>query len=299
MAPSKCTVLWNPHARSAGDMGKLRDQLESRQDVELHVTESPTHTRQLAKESAAEGDHWLVAAGGDGTLNTVINGICERRERPTLGILPLGTGNDLARTLNIPLDPHEAAELIFEQDREPITMDLVDVQSATSHRVFANVCGGGNSQRVTECLDSEAKRRWGPWSYLRGAVDVLRDLKGFDVTIRFDDGDSEKMQLWNVIIANGNVVAGGLPVAPQADISDGLMDVILVKDGAALDVATLSVEFFLGDYLQDERVIFRRIRKLEIDAADDMPFAADGEAIESPPLTFSVRSGALRVLRGE
>jgi diacylglycerol kinase (ATP) len=291
-------VLWNPNARSAQQAGQLRDDLEFRPDVDLHITSSAAEARQLAQQAVASNGCHVVAAGGDGTINAVINGIYRGTARPALGLLPLGTGNDLCRTLKIPLDPFEAADLILNQRGSPRAIDLVRVTSRAGSRMFANVCGGGNSQRVAECLDNDAKRRWGPWSYLRGALEVLRDLEGFDVTLRMDDRLAETMRLWNVIVANGQVAAGGLPIAPQAEVTDGFMDIILVQDGEPLDIASLSMEFFLGDYLEDDRVSFCRARKCVIEASPPLDFAADGEAIATTPVTFEIEERAIRVIRG-
>jgi len=293
------TVLWNPHAGLACQMLEVRKRIESLSNVKLEETISGEQTRQLASEVVAreaEGNACVVAAGGDGTVNAVINGLCEHPRRPMLGILPLGTGNDLCRALDIPLAPEQAAELIFQPGVPRRTIDLASMQSHQRASRFANVSSGGNSQRVAECLDEEMKRRWGAWSYLRGSLQLVSELSGFDVTLRVDDQPAEQLRLWNVIVANGRMAAGGLPVAPEADLQDGLLDLILIRDGTPLDMASLSVEFFMGNYLEDERVLFRRASRIEIESDPPMQFLADGEIEATTPLTFALEQHALEVI---
>lgn len=299
MQPPPSIVFWNSHAGSAADLERLRGRLTSLPHVQLRETSSGEDARRMASAVAGnceDDDLRVVAAGGDGTVNAVINGLCEHQRRPVLGILPLGTGNDLCRSLGIPLDPELAADLLFEQRASPHPIDLARMQADQHTRIFANVSSGGNSQRVAEALTEETKQRWGAWSYLRGGLQVLNDLTGFEVTLRTDDSPPEQLRLWNVIVANGRMAAGGLPVAPEADLQDGLFDLVLIQDGTPLDMASLSVEFFMGNYLDDPRVIFRRARRIEIDSSPSMQFLADGEARVTTPVTFTLEHQALRVI---
>ena len=198
MPQPKYLILWNPSARSAEVSIDLRNQLEANPDVDLRITACAGEAEQLVEEAAEHEDGVVVAAGGDGTIHVVINTVCTGDRRPILSCLPLGTGNDLCRTLGIPLDLVEAADLVLNQPHPPIrAIDLVRAESQAGIIRFANVCSGGNSQRVSECLDEETKRRWGAWSYLRGAVEVLNDLEGFEVGLRFDRGPRETMRSMN------------------------------------------------------------------------------------------------------
>lgn len=264
----------------------------------LRETTSREEARELASAAALDGIPLVVAAGGDGTVNTVIHGLYESGGAATLGILPLGTGNDLCRTLNIPLDPLEAFDLLARGAPAPRAIDLVRADSEERSFVFANMSSGGNSRRVRSCLTDEMKRSWGGWAYLRGALEVLTDLTGFRVSVKLDDAEAKTLDLWNVVVANGNTVAGGVNVAPQADISDGLLDVILVQDGTPLDVAALTTKLLLSNYLEDERIIFRRAARVEFCSEPPMEFVADGETIGNTPATFTVLPRALKVIAG-
>lgn len=301
MQEQPCLLIWNPSAGSALKAEEMQRQARSHPGVTLCETSSGDEARRLASEATEHGFDMVVAAGGDGTVNAVVNGLYESSSRAVLGILPLGTGNDLCRTLKIPLNAAEAFKflidfLIDSDEHAQRSIDLVRVESERGAAVFANLCSGGNSQRVGDHLTDEMKRNWGAWSYLRGAIGVLTDLAGFNVTAKFDDEQSESFNLWNIVVANGKTVAGGLPVATRAEISDGLLDVILIQNGAPLDVAALSAQFFLGDYLENERVVFRHVRRAEFHSDPPIQFVADGESLAVTPVTFSIKPNALRVV---
>jgi diacylglycerol kinase (ATP) len=149
---------------------------------------------------------------------------------------------------------------------------------------------------VIERLTDEVKQSWGAWSYLRSAVPVVADLRGFDTSIQLDDNPPERHNVWNVIVANTHIAAGGLPVAPRASIDDGLLDVIIVLDGTPLDITRLATEFFLGDYLEDDRVIYQTARRIRVQSDPEISFVADGETITGQPYTFIVKPCALRVV---
>lgn len=291
-------VIWNPSAGTAARAEELRSQLRACRDAELRETSSGDEARQLARSAAANGFQRVIAAGGDGTVNAVINGLYESDAQVDLGVLPLGTGNDLCRTLGIPLDPLEAAKLVTNGSHAPRMIDLVRAESETATTVFANISSGGNSQRVPDCLTDEMKQSWGAWSYLRGAVEVLRDLTGFKTRVSFDGRPEQSMNLWNVVVANGRTVAGGVAVAPRADLGDGLLDIILIRDGTPMDVAALSTKLLLGDYLEDDRVEFQRARQVTFHSDPPMPFIADGENLGTTPISFTIVPHALNVFAG-
>jgi diacylglycerol kinase (ATP) len=246
--------------------------------------------------AARQGFQRVVAAGGDGTINSVINGLYSDPESPPLAILPLGTGNDLCRSLSIPLDPALAFEML-EHGRVR-RIDLVKATWKNGRRIFANAASGGNSNRVTESMTEELKKTWGAWAYVRGALEVLIDLKAFALELQLDDGPIERYTGWNYIVANGRTVAGGINVAPRAEMEDGLLDVIIIQDASPLNLATMVAEFLLGDYLQDERVIFRRASLVRVKTDPISKLNMDGELVENRCTTFTILPKALKVLVG-
>lgn len=326
MPTLKTLVVWNPHAGRVGEAASVRAILDAMTDYDVEETSSPDHAEHLAQHASSQGYRAVIAAGGDGTVNSVATGLYTSRKQlcqatadssktmsvndqaasdslpsksqlpPTLGVLPMGTANDMAATLAMPWSLEESLA-VLKQERQR-TIDLISVSSPQRNWTFVNVGAGGNSDRVTELLTDEIKSTWGPWAYLRGAFSVLADLASFDATVRFDDERPFDISLWNVIIGNGRTNAGRLHVTPRANPEDGLMDVVLVRDGTGFDVATLGTQFFLGDYLESEMVTYRQARRFVISSEPNISFTVDGEAVSGDPLEFEVCPQALPVFVG-
>jgi diacylglycerol kinase (ATP) len=289
-------VVWNPSAGTADSYSQLRAELERRPETLVRETTSHPEARDLVRQCVEDGTELVVAAGGDGTLNAVANGIALASRTATMAVLPVGTGNDFARTLGIPADP-AAALALLEQPRVR-NVDLIHAEGATGSRFIINMANGGNSQKVAECLDDEMKQRWGPFCYIRGAIEVLVQLEKYQATLRFDDGPPETFGVFNIFLGNGQTCGAGLKVAPLASPEDGLMDVMIVLDGGPIDVATLAARFLVQDFLDSEMVVHRRASRVWIDSEPKMLFVTDGDADTELPATFTILPGVLPVVVG-
>ena len=296
-------VLYNSKAGSAPDADV--DALRAYPGVELVACEDPGDTIRAAADAGRTGHDVVVAAGGDGTVHLVANGLMEAGDtaddRPALGVLPLGTGNDFARTLGLPLKhpPGRAVEAL--RHAECRTMDLIrvshpDGEGQTQYAV--NVCAGGFSGAVDEELTDELKATWGPLAYLVGAVKALPALDGYRTTLAWGDGPAEVVDAFNIVVANGRTAGGGRPVAPRANPEDGLLDVVLIRSGSGLDVARLAARAAAGDYLDDDDVVFNQVARVVVSSTPGMWFNVDGELRTNDPITFEAVPGALRVLVG-
>jgi diacylglycerol kinase (ATP) len=178
---------------------------------------------------------------------------------------------------------------------EERTLDLFRAEMEGQVRYGINVAAGGFSGQVDEKLTEEMKATWGPLAYVRGAMSVLPDLTGYDTAIAWDDGELERAEVLNIIVANGRTCAGGMAVAPQADPADGLLDVVVVRYGSLLDLAKVAAMLVTGDYLEHEGVTLRRARKLRVASRPGMWFNVDGELLGNAPISFEVLPQALRV----
>jgi diacylglycerol kinase (ATP) len=236
----------------------------------------------------------VIAGGGDGTISEIVNALAKTEVE--LGILPLGTGNDLARTLGIPLDDLPSALAIARTGKVRL-MDLILAEADDAPPSYVvNVAAGGFSGQVDEQLDEDEKKRWGPLAYVWTALKVLPDVTGYETTLTWSDGTKERLHLLNVIVANGRSVAGGWAVAPTAEIDDGLIDVVLVKSGSALDIAAAAARLVAGDYLDSDCIEHRRVRSVRVESDPEMWFNVDGELLTKRPVTFRIVPGALRVV---
>jgi diacylglycerol kinase (ATP) len=291
-------VIWNPASGKAKAATEVLAWLKNRPDTTIWETKAARDASQFAARGVEEGYDLIVAAGGDGTINSVANGIANTGQVANVGVLPMGTANDLAFTLALPLDLQQAAEWLYEGEPQPF--DLIEVETERAKQWFANMATGGNSNRVTESLTDEIKQTWGPLAYLRGAIGVLVDLGSFEVTVRIDDQEQFTARIWNMLVANGRTNAGRLPVAPNAQPDDGLLDLILIRDGTLVDLAAIATEFAILpiNYLESDQVIYRQAKEIKLTSDPPMKFSIDGEIIEDPPRAFRIKSGAINMIYG-
>ena len=291
----KTCFIINPHAGSANEAEALRNLLEEH-DILCVETKKEGDARRLAIE-ALEGDvEMVVAVGGDGTVNEVVNGVMAYEGERIMGIIPMGTGNDLARTLRLPTDPFEALRTI--QQRDLIDLDVIELEGGGHHRFAANAVSGGFSGQVNEAMDEDMKKTWGPLAYLMGTATAVADLQAYQAQIVCDGMSLDAMEVYNVIVANGRTIGGGKLVAPVAELSDGRLDLVITQTADALTIADMSARLLAGTLLEHHSVIHHRIEVVEITTTPAMGFNVDGEMITAEKITCTVHPSALQMVVG-
>jgi diacylglycerol kinase (ATP) len=294
---SRARVICNPTSGGGSyDPDEIRDELEGL-EVEWVQTEGPDDAIEAAEEWL-EG--LLIVAGGDGTINDVVNGLgrADFPERVTLGILPAGTGNDLAATLCIPEDPG-LAEDVIRQNRQR-RLDVARVRSeGIGERFFINVATGGLGAEISDANDEELKKRWGKLSYLRASLEVARDFDVRDLTL-YLDGEERRVKVVNIAVGNCRYTGGGWPATPKANPEDGLLDVVVIEALGVADLLELApAALSESDYLDSDGVLFVRAKEIRVETQPPgLEFTADGEIIGNEPARFSILPQALNVLVG-
>lgn len=287
----KPCIILNPTAGSVTDRDEIVKRLELLEPTCLEFTEKPGDAAAFARNAVDNHSNYIIAAGGDGTLNEVINGIAGRINDVCVGLLPLGTGNDFARSLKLPIKVDENIAILRAGNVREI--DLVRV-SSDQVRYFVNVSAGGFSGLVDEKLTPEMKRTWGPLAYVRSAAAALPEMHAYQTNVELADGEKLDLDLYNMIVANGTFVAGGLPVAPEADPGDGLLDVILIPKGSTGEMVLLAAQIVLGNHIGSQSILFRRTSRLSVRSRPGMWFNADGELVGNDPAVFEVLPRALQ-----
>jgi diacylglycerol kinase (ATP) len=297
MEKNEARVICNPSSGGgAYDPDEIRGELEGL-EVEWIETRGPEDAIRAAEEWS-EG--LLLVAGGDGTINDVVNGLGRAGfpEGVTLGILPAGTGNDLAATLCVPEDP-DLAEAVIRQNRGR-WLDVARVRSeGIGERFFVNVATGGLGAEISSVNDEELKKRWGKFSYLRASLEVARTFEAREI-ILYLDGEAHKVDAVNIAVGNCRFTGGGWPAAPKANPEDGLLDVVVIETLGAGELFKLAPTALARvDYLNKEGVFFARARDVIVETRPPgLDFTADGEVIGNEPAEFTVVPRALKVLVG-
>lgn len=291
-------VLANAHAGGGDAIPDLQAALRTHPDLALlRVTHDADEAAAAVRTHWADGTRRFVAAGGDGTLHLLVNilhrmGVLAQVE--AIGIVPVGTGNDLARTLRLPDTLLDALHIACTAS--PRTMDALAVQhGGTTERLALNVCAGGFGGYIDKALSRGPKSLLGPLAYVMGAARVLPKLRRYDVTLTLDDATVSRSDLLNVVVANAATAAGGLEVAPNASPFDGALNVVTVQAGPASQVAGVVRKVLTGRYTDHPLVQAHTARSVHLNADPPLLCNADGELLSYAPNAFIVRPGCVPI----
>lgn len=255
--------------------------------VRPRVTWEAGDARELAREAADSGVDTIVALGGDGTLNEVVNGL-DGKDTP-LGIIPIGTANDFARQVGIPMDVDHAMDVILR--RKARRIDTGELNG----RRFLNVSTAGIGAEATAETPADAKESLGPLAYAITGLRKLRDLTprrakftapGFSY-----DGD-----FMLFAVGNARITGGGTAITPFALVTDGLLDLCIVQgvEGRS-DFMSLALAVRRGDHLDDPRVQYVQVPELRVESKQPITVNVDGESQELRKLHYRARACDLRI----
>lgn len=292
----RCVIL-NPQAGSAPRQDDLHAALARLGEYRLFESVESGDARRFAEQAIADGCREVIAGGGDGTLNEVLNGLAAGFGRVRLGLLPLGTANDFARSVDVSAELEGAIDVLLAGRHR--TIDLASVSSAGEKpRFFLNVATGGFSSLVHENLDQNIKDWWRVLGYAVAAVKSLPELEEFRLTLAVDDEPPVEVLAYNLAIANGRFTGGAVPVAPSALLDDGLLDVVIYKVMTAAQIAVATAQTLAGEHLASEHVLYRQARRVVVQSEPQFTFNTDGESTATCPLRFEVHPRALELIVG-
>ncbi len=282
---------------ASGTAYKLEELIKSRSaDLEL-IEVGSRQWRERAQAALRDGRR-LIAAGGDGTVNSVAGVVLEAPRGGEMAIIPVGTGNDVARALDIPLDDLEAAADLAIHGR-PRAADAVAVlRDGRRAGWFLNSCYGGFGKRVADQISPEAKARFGLFPHWIQLARQMVDMPGYDVEISSPAG-SATLQLHGLFLANSCYLGGGVPAAPKARLNDGLINVALVPVQSLWERFVTSVTFLNGSLDEREQTLAFTTSEIKVNAPPDFTYTMDGEAAPEGPLTFKVEPAAIQLVAGE
>ncbi|CAN5356973.1 diacylglycerol kinase family lipid kinase [soil metagenome] len=271
-------------------------------------TQAPGHAIELAERNAVSGRRFIIACGGDGTINEVANGILNSGVDVELGILPSGTGGDFRRTLGIPRSNREAAACLRKGKTRLIDVGKVtfdDLTGKTVSRFFLNVSSVGLAAEVIKRVKSARAFDWLPIESVRGkanfaisAIQEVLDLEPLLVKVRFDDGEEHTLQTIAFCVANARYFGGGMMIAPDARINDGLLNIVNIGDIGTAKILLNAYSIYRGTHQSLAEVKGTLAKKIEISAAGRFGavfLETDGELPGKLPATYEIAPNALRV----
>ena len=305
-------VIVNP--KSAG--GSTRNNWSAiASDLRAHFgpykvafTKGPGDGVDLAKAAAEAGREFIIACGGDGTINEVANGILESGRDVEFGVLPSGTGGDFRRSIGMPQSSREAAKAL--RDGKPRWADVgrVTFQShdgETVSRYFLNVSSFGLAASIIERVKSNTALDWLPLGGVRGrasfALSTLQEVVGLGavtVRVRIDGGDEHLLNTVNFCIANARYFGGGMMIAPDAKLNDGQLDVVNIGDIKTAKILLNAYTLYAGSHLDLKEVRSSLASRVEVRAADpsmDIHLETDGELPGRLPAVYESVPSAIRI----
>src|SRR5512135_139055 len=279
---------WEAHFRAEGSL------------FDVAFTTEPGHASQLARAAALNGYAKIIAVGGDGTLNEVLNGLVENDRAVgtvQLGVLPVGTGSDFARALGIPKDPRKAWQHLMNGSATPLDVGRIDTRrgNKTVTIYFANVAGLGFDGEVADRVNRAGRKGVGTIPYLTTMLGALLSYKNKLVKVTVDDRTIEG-RMNSVVVCNARYFGGGMRIAPHAEWTDGQFDVILLGNLSKLEVLANTPRIYQGTHLLHHKVKFLRGRSVKVETEDLMYLQAEGELLGEAPTTFTILPNLLKVL---
>lgn len=264
------------------------------------ATAAPGDARRLAAEAVGDGFDVIAAAGGDGTVNEVLNGIGDVNGfgRTRFGVLPLGTVNVFARDMKIPLKLEYAWE-VLRRGRERI-LDLPQVEFSQNGGIkkqfFVQLAGAGLDARAIELVSWQHKKKIGPLAYVVAGLKALRERKPLIQAAENSHGANSTLNGELVLIGNGKLYGGEFQIFPQADFTDGLLDVCVISRTNFATLLRCGPGLLLRLRLPEGVVKRFRAASFELSGEANAAFQLDGEGIGKLPAKFSIAGEKLRVI---
>ena len=283
----RCRIIYNPTSGREAMKNNLVDILNilERAGYETSAyatTPEPNSAKNEAERAAKAGFKLIVAAGGDGTINEVVNGIAPLKHRPKLGIIPAGTTNDYARALKIPReDPIGAAKVIAKG--QTIKMDIGEA----GKNWFVNIAAGGLLTELTYGVPSQVKSLFGYLAYLVKGAELLPQIKPIKMHLEYDGGTYDgKASMFFLALTNS--IGGFEQIVPDASLDDGKFTLIVVKTSNLIEILQLiTMVLNGGKHVNDPRILYVKTSKLVAKPVDEkMMINVDGEYGGDAPMTF-------------
>ncbi|MFD3261109.1 diacylglycerol kinase [Paenibacillus lentus] len=289
----RARLIYNPSS-GREEMRRLLPDVLDRLDLagietSCHATTGEGDATREAAEAVRRGYDVIIAAGGDGTLNEVVNGMAGLENLPPLGIFPMGTTNDFARAMGIPKRWEDYCDLVIENKTRPIDIGKVN------GRYFINIAGGGSLTELTYEVPSKLKTMIGQLAYYMKGIEKVASLSPTELLIRADGHGVLEGEFMLFLIANSNSVGGFEKLAPDARIDDGLLDVIAVRKCNLAEFIRLLTMALRGDHFSDPRVVYFKTKRMEVTSPGLVQLNLDGELGGELPGVFEILPSHLRI----
>jgi YegS/Rv2252/BmrU family lipid kinase len=271
------------------------------------VTRGRGHAAQLARSAVCSGCSAVVAIGGDGTFFEVVNGVMNPAEvdggqepsRVAVGLVQAGRGSDFGRSIGVPADMEEASERLLDGRTRVIDLGFatfLGFDGKERSRYFANAAGLGFDGEVTLRANAGPRIFGSTIPYLNSLVRTLIKYRNKRISVKLDGAEPWSAVANSIVIANGQYFGGGMKIAPDAHLSDGLLNITLLGDLGKVDLIRNLPRVYDGSHVTHPKVRILSARNVEITSPERVLLQADGEVLGTAPASFRVVPAALRMI---
>lgn len=290
----KITIVLNGvSARKKFFYTKILPVLSSLGKVDVVETQSGNHAFELTSKAVDEGAHAIIAAGGDGTLHQVVNGVLHGRENdtslPAIGLLPLGSANDFARSVNLNRNPEGIKQLLMKFIPRPVDVGKISMLRSEKEAVhyFINIADTGMGPYVADRINKGNKFLPPGVTYYSAILKTFFTYSSKTVEIKTEDWNwSGKIR--TLAIANGKCFGHGLIIAPDAQVDDGIFSVFIAEDVSVLEFIRYSGTIKKGKIVQHPKIQYRQAQKIHLSSTEKLMLEADGEVIGHLPVQIEL-----------
>ena len=303
----KTTVIINPMAgqgKTKLSISTIQQQLADKTggSCEVIQTQGPNHATAVASEAVIKDSTLVIVAGGDGTINEVINGILSSSDRTQrtceVGILNSGSGADFSRTLGLPKNIDQQLEVILNKPGRLVDVGLLQCLNGsgeTIHRYFINECQIGIGGTVVAQMGTSKKRLGGTLDFGLAALKQLFLYEACKMQVSIDGEIDQSGNMLGVVFANGVYSAGGMKMAPEANINDGLLDILCMSQMNLLDRMITFGKVYFGNHVNSRYAMYRKGKSFVVESKRALWVEADGELIGRTPCSISIIPNAIRL----
>lgn len=261
--------------------------------VSIFATKKKDDAYIEAKKACEEDFDIILACGGDGTVNEVVNGIMESEHKSKLAILAAGSVNDFSEYLNLPSDVTKYTEMLIKGNT--ISADV----GKANEKYFINVAAGGAFTNIAHEVPVDTKTILGKFAYyLQGAIELPYQLdKQFPVTVKIDEEDPFDADIFLFLITNSPSVGGFKKLVPEASITDNMLDLLLIKKTAKKELVEIFSKIITGQHIKHPGVLYKKASKISLTSSvDNLILDIDGEQGEKPPVLFQIIPGGIEII---
>ncbi|MCL6571309.1 MAG: diacylglycerol kinase [Bacillus sp. (in: Bacteria)] len=270
----KARLIYNPTSGREILKKNLSDILQKLEiagyEASCHATTGEGDATNAARIAVEREYDIVIAAGGDGTINEVVNGLAEQEYRPKLGIIPSGTTNDFARALQIPRDIGAAVDIITKGELIPVDIGRFN------DKYFINIAGGGRITEITYDVPSKLKTMLGQLAYYLKGIEMIPSIKATDVRIEYD-GKLFEGEVMLFLVGLTNSIGGFEKIAPDSSINDGLFSLLILKKTNLAEFVRISTLALRGEHINDPNIIYTQANRIKVHSNEKVMVNIDGE----------------------